>query len=78
MRPLLKIGKYISVFAIALIVLAIGAFLSFRAYSQHSNAKEYAIRTSNGISEGGYVKIGGIEHGGGVRSADVLHSGRGG
>lgn len=61
MRTLLKIGKYIGIFIIVLVVLGIGVLLSSRTYSQHLNAREYAIHATNGIDEGGYVNIGGIE-----------------
>jgi len=85
MRILLKVGKYTSIFILALLVLAVGAILSLRAYSQHLNTKAYAIHTSNGIDEAGYVKIGGIEQWVQIRGQDrdnpvllCLHGGPGG
>lgn len=84
MRPVLKIGTYVTVAIIALLVLAIGGLLSFRAYSQHVNAKEYAIRASNGIDESRYVRIGGIDQWIQIRGQDrdnpvllILHGGPG-
>lgn len=84
MRHALKIGMYVTVSIIALLVLAIAALLSFRAYSQHSHAKEYAIRTSNGINESRYVSIGGIDQWIQIRGQDrsnpvllILHGGPG-
>jgi pimeloyl-ACP methyl ester carboxylesterase len=85
MRTVLKIGKYISVSIVVLLVLAIGALLSLRTYAQHSNAKAYAIHTPNGIDEAGYVNIGGIEQWVQIRGQNrdnpvllFLHGGPGG
>jgi pimeloyl-ACP methyl ester carboxylesterase len=85
MRTLLKLGKYTAILIVALLVLVIGALLSVRAYSQHMNAKAYAIQTANGIDEAGYVKIGGIEQWVQIRGQDrnnpvllVVHGGPGG
>jgi pimeloyl-ACP methyl ester carboxylesterase len=44
-----------------LAVLAIGSGLGFRAYRQHLGADALAIRSPNGIQEGMYVKVGGID-----------------
>ncbi|MFZ3285889.1 MAG: alpha/beta hydrolase [Telluria sp.] len=85
MRTLLKIGKYLSIFVLAFLALAIVALLSLRTYSQHSNAKAYVIDTPKGINESGYVRIGGIEQWVQIRGQDrdnpvllVLHGGPGG
>jgi alpha-beta hydrolase superfamily lysophospholipase len=51
-------------------VLLIGAALGFRAYRQHENAKAMAIRTPNGIQEGMYVAIGGIQQWVQIRGED--------
>ncbi len=48
-------------FAIALLVLALGSLLTVRSCAQRSNAKAFAIHTANGIDESGYVRIGGID-----------------
>lgn len=61
MRSLLKIGKYVSLLSLALIVAGVGLLLSVRAFRQHANAESFAIQAPNGIDESGYVKIGGIE-----------------
>lgn len=85
MRTIFKIGKYIFVCIIAVLVLAIAVLLSLRTYSQHQNTKAYAIHAPNGIDEGGYVKIGGIEQWIQIRGQDrnnpvllCVHGGPGG
>jgi pimeloyl-ACP methyl ester carboxylesterase len=44
-----------------LAVLAIGSGLGFRAYRQHLSARALAIQSPNGVQEGMYVKIGGVD-----------------
>lgn len=60
-RTILRIGKYFLFSTVALLLLAIGSLISLRSCSQRSNAKSFAILTPKGISEAGFVKIGGIE-----------------
>lgn len=84
MRTLLKIGKYLSLFIVVVLVLGIGALISLRMYSQQQNAAAYAIDSSRGINESGYVNIGGIEQWVQIRGQNrdnpvllVLHGGPG-
>jgi pimeloyl-ACP methyl ester carboxylesterase len=84
MRALLKIATYMTISILALVVLAIGALLSFRAWSHHSNAKVYAIHSANGINESRYVSIGGIDQWIQIRGRDrdnpvlfIVHGGPG-
>ncbi len=83
MRTLSKIGKYLGIVLVSL-VLIIGALVSLRAYLQHANAKAYVIGASTGINQRGYVKIGGIDQWVQIRGQDranpvllVLHGGPG-
>jgi pimeloyl-ACP methyl ester carboxylesterase len=57
----LKIAKMSLLGVTALAVFAICLGLGFRAYRQSVNARALAIRSPNGIQEGMYVKIGGID-----------------
>jgi pimeloyl-ACP methyl ester carboxylesterase len=68
-----------------LLLLLVGAGLAFRAYRQHVIAKVVAIHAANGIDEGMYVKIGGINEWIQIRGQDrnnpvilCLHGGPGG
>src|ERR1700730_2536534 len=68
-----------------LAVLAIGLGLGFRAYRQHLSAGALAIQSPNGIEEGMYVKIGGIDQWIQIRGEDrgnpvilFVHGGPGG
>lgn len=85
MRTILKIGKWVLIVVVTLLVLAVGGFLGLRAYLQHRNAPAFAINSANGISEAGYVKIGGIEQWVQIRGQDrnnpvllCVHGGPGG
>ncbi|MGA3007411.1 MAG: alpha/beta hydrolase [Opitutaceae bacterium] len=69
--------------SVALLLMALG--LGFRAYCQHENAEILAIHTPNGIQEGMYVPIGGIEQWIQIRGEDrnnpvvlFVHGGPGG
>jgi pimeloyl-ACP methyl ester carboxylesterase len=53
-----------------LAVLAIGSGLGFRAYRQHLGARALAIQSPNGLQEGMYVKIGGIDQWVQIRGED--------
>ncbi len=60
MRRLLKLAGRIALLGVALVVLAAGVLLSWRAFRQHANAKALAISSADGINESGFVEIGGI------------------
>lgn len=85
MRSLLRIVKIVALCAVGLLVLAVGALLSLRAYRQHVNAKAFAIHSAQGIAEAGYVRIGGIDQWVQIRGQDranpvllCVHGGPGG
>jgi pimeloyl-ACP methyl ester carboxylesterase len=85
MRVLRKALKIILLGMAVLVVVLVGATLVFRAYRQHVNARIVAIHTPNGIDEGMYVKIGGIDQWMQIRGDDrnnpvllCLHGGPGG
>lgn len=85
MRSLLRILKIITLCAVGLLVLAVGALLSLRAYRQQANARTFALHSAKGIDEAGYVKIGGIEQWVQIRGQDrdnpvllCIHGGPGG
>jgi pimeloyl-ACP methyl ester carboxylesterase len=84
-RKLLKVTIFtlLGLFGVVLFLVALG--LGFRAYCQHENAKILAIHTPNGIQEGMYVPIGGIEQWIQIRGEDrnnpvllFVHGGPGG
>jgi pimeloyl-ACP methyl ester carboxylesterase len=67
------------------VILLVALGLGFRAYCQHENAKILAIDTPNGIQEGMYLPIGGIEQWIQIRGEDrnnpvllFVHGGPGG
>jgi pimeloyl-ACP methyl ester carboxylesterase len=73
----------LGLFGVALFLVTLG--LCYRAYCQHENAKILAIHTPNGIQEGMYVPIGGIEQWIQIRGEDrnnpvllFVHGGPGG
>ena len=68
-----------------LAVLALAAGAGLRSYNQSVNAKRFVIQTSNGIDEGAYVSIGGIDQWVQIRGQDranpvilAIHGGPGG
>jgi pimeloyl-ACP methyl ester carboxylesterase len=81
----LRIAKASLLAVAVLAVLAIGSGLGFRAYSQHLGARALAIQSPNGLQEGMYVKIGGIDQWVQIRGEDrgnpvilFVHGGPGG
>jgi len=84
MRTIVKAAKFILLPLAVLLLLAVGAILVLRAQQQHVTAQAIAIRTPNGIDEGMYVRIGGIEQWIQIRGQDhnnpvllCLHGGPG-
>jgi hypothetical protein len=56
-----KTARFIRTFLLytaGLLVAVVTAGLGFRAYLQHRAAEELAIRSPNGVQEGGFVAIG--------------------
>src|ERR1700737_4822434 len=81
----LRIARASLLAVTVLAVLAIGLGLGWRAYRQHLSAGALAIRSPNGIQEGMYVKIGGIDQWIQIRGEDrdnpvilFVHGGPGG
>jgi len=77
------ISTLFRILAVAILLIAVG--LGFRAYRQHVNAQILAIHTPNGIQEGMYIPIGGIEQWIQIRGEDrnnpvllFVHGGPGG
>ena len=65
-------GTWLEVIFAALAVLALAA-LGYRAWRQARVAAALAIRTANGIDEGGFIRIGGIEQWVAVRGEDLAN-----
>jgi pimeloyl-ACP methyl ester carboxylesterase len=84
-RRILRIAKTGLLAVTVLAVLAIGSGLGFRAYRQYLSARVLAIQSPNGVQEGMYVKIGGVDQWIQVRGEDrsnpvilFVHGGPGG
>jgi pimeloyl-ACP methyl ester carboxylesterase len=84
-RKSLKIIKYLAIAAGALVTIVVVGALGLRAYFQHAHTVEFAINTPNGIQEGMYVPIGGIDQWVQIRGGDrdnpvllYVHGGPGG
>jgi pimeloyl-ACP methyl ester carboxylesterase len=84
-RKIFKMGMVtlFGLLGVAILLVALG--LGFRAYRQRENARVLAIHTPNGIQEGMYVPIGGIEQWIQIRGEDrnnpvllFVHGGPGG
>lgn len=60
-QRILKAAKFALLGATVLLGLLVATGLCFRAWRQHENQKIWDIHTPNGIQEGVYVPIGGIE-----------------
>ena len=60
-KLLWKARKITLLSVVGLLLTVLGAVLGYRAYLQRVNAQAIAIHTPNGIDEGMYVKIGGID-----------------
>ena len=84
-RRILRIAKASLLVVTVLAVLSIGSGLGFRAYRQQLSARILAIQSPNGVQEGMYVKIGGIDQWIQIRGEDrgnpvilFVHGGPGG
>ena len=84
MSALRKATKITLLGVVGLLAVAAGAVLAYRVRLQQQNAKAMAIRTPNGIEEGMYVNIGGIDQWIQIRGQDrnnpvllCLHGGPG-
>src|SRR4051812_12374992 len=69
-RKIVKLIKVSLLCAAGLLIVAVAAGLSFRAYRQHLAAEALAIRSPNGVQEGGFVVIGGIRQWVQIRGED--------
>jgi len=85
MRKALKAVTIILLSLVGLLAIAVCALLVLRFHRQHVTAEAIAIHTPNGIDEGMYVKIGGIDQWIQIRGQDrknpvllCLHGGPGG
>jgi hypothetical protein len=56
-----KLTKLLVLSFIGFLIALIGSGLVYRAYEQHEIAKTLRIETPNGINQGSFVKIGGID-----------------
>jgi pimeloyl-ACP methyl ester carboxylesterase len=79
-----KLTKLTALSLIGFLLVLIGSGLAYRAYQQHEIAKTLSINTPNGIDEGMFVKIGGIDQWITIRGRDrgnpvllILHGGPG-
>jgi pimeloyl-ACP methyl ester carboxylesterase len=85
MRKIWKAAKLLFLGALVLFLAAAGTLAAVRAYRQHLTARALAIHAPNGVDEGFYVKIGGIDQWLQIRGQDraspvllCLHGGPGG
>lgn len=85
MKRILRLAKISLLTVVVLAILAIGSGLGFRAYRQQLAARVLAIQSPNGVQEGMYVKIGGIDQWIQIRGEDrnnpvilFVHGGPGG
>ena len=56
-----KMTRSVLLGLLALVFTLVGSGFAYRAYRQHHNTKAFAIRSAGGITEGRFVKIGGID-----------------
>jgi pimeloyl-ACP methyl ester carboxylesterase len=84
MRKILRVSKFVLLSVLVLVLAVAGAALGYRAYLQHRHAQAQVINAPNGIDEGFYVRIGGIDQWVQIRGQDrdnpvllCLHGGPG-
>jgi pimeloyl-ACP methyl ester carboxylesterase len=84
-QRILRITKVSLLAAAVLAALATASGFGFRAYRQHLSARALAIQSPNGVQEGMYVKIGGVDQWIQIRGEDrgnpvilFIHGGPGG
>lgn len=70
MSRMLKVARIVLLGLLGLVVVVVGAGLGYRAHVQRRNEQATAIRTPNGVDEGMYVKIGGIDQWVQIRGQD--------
>jgi len=85
MHKILRVAKFLVLSVVALLLIAVGALLALRVHRQHVTARAIAIHAPNGIDEGMYIKIRGIDQWVQIRGQDrnnsvllCLHGGPGG
>lgn len=61
MRRFLKFAKFTVIAVVAVFILAVGILFTLRTVRQRANEKTFAITSTRGIDEAGYVEIGGIK-----------------
>jgi pimeloyl-ACP methyl ester carboxylesterase len=69
-RDIAKLVRSSLVCTAGLLVAVVAAGLGFRAYLQHLATEKLAIRSPNGVQEGGFVAIGGIKQWVQIRGED--------
>src|SRR5580698_3833328 len=79
-----KVTKIASLAMVGLAILLVSGGLGYRAFRQHQNARIIAVHSARGITDGRFVKIGGIDQWVQIRGEDVgnpvlliLHGGPG-
>src|SRR6266516_3014708 len=84
-RKIVKLIRASLLCTAGLLMVVVGAGLGFRSYRQHLAAEALAIRSPNGVQEGGFVVIGGIRQWVQIRGEDrnnpvllFVHGGPGG
>jgi pimeloyl-ACP methyl ester carboxylesterase len=60
-RKIVKLIRISLLCTVGLLIVVVAGGLGFRAYRQHFAAEALAIRSPNGVQEGGFVVIGGIK-----------------
>jgi len=84
-RKIWKTAARILLGVLVLLLVSVGSGLGYRAYRQHQLEKILTIPTANGVDEGMFVRIGGVDQWITIRGRDrenpvllILHGGPGG